>query len=118
MATKKMTKREMFAQILAHTTDEAEKEFIRHEMELLEKKNASKSEKLTPAQEANEKLKTAIVDYLAESEKPMTISQMLKDIPECNGLSNQKVSALVRQLYLATVVVRREEKGVAYFSIA
>lgn len=117
MANKKMTKMEMFQQILNHTVDAEEKAFIKHEMELLAKKNATKSEKLTPAQEANEKLKQAIVDYLTESGEPMTISQMLKEIPECNGMSNQKVSALVRQLTMAMVVLRKEEKGVAYFSI-
>lgn len=116
---KKMTKAQMFAQILSHTTDEAERKFIEHEMELLAKKNAPKGEKkLTPTQEANEATKSAIYDYLAEKGEPMTISQMLKEIPECANLSNQKVSALVRQMYLAMVIVRNEVKGVAWFSIA
>jgi hypothetical protein len=48
----------------------------------------------------------------------MTITQMIKDIPACAGMTNQKVSALVRQLNLAFVVNRSEVKGVAYFSIA
>lgn len=118
MANKKMTKREMFAQILSHTKDEAEKAFILHEMELLDKKNSTKATKLTPAQEANEGIKSAIVDYLADCGEPMTISQMIKDIPQCNGLTNQKVSALVRQLTMAMTIKRAEVKGVAYFSIA
>lgn len=118
MSNKKMTKKEMFNQILSHTTDANEIAFIKHEIELLDKKNATKSTNLTPAQKANEDLKAVIVEYLADKGEPMTISQMLKEIPQCNGLSNQKVSALVRQLYLATVVTRVEEKGVAYFSIA
>ena len=117
MATKKMTKREMYEQILAHTTDEAERAFLTHELELLAKKNATKSDKLTPAQEANEVTKGAIVDYLTEKGEPMTITQMIKDIPACAGMTNQKVSALVRQLYTAMVVLREEKKGVAYFSI-
>jgi predicted Zn-dependent peptidase len=118
MANKKMTKREMFAQILSHTNDEGEKAFILHEMELLDKKNSNKATKLTPAQEANEGIKSAIVDYLADCGEPMTISQMIKDIPQCNGLTNQKVSALVRQLYMGMTIKRVEVKGVAYFSIA
>lgn len=118
MATNKKSKREMFEQILAHTTDEAEKAFINHELELLAKKNATKSEKkLAPAQEANETTKGAIVDYLTENGKPMTITQMIKEIPACAGMTNQKVSALVRQLYTSMVVLREEVKGVAYFSI-
>ena len=117
---KKMTKAQMFAQILAHTTDEGEKAFLEHEMELLAKKNAPKdgTKKLTPAQEANEGIKSAIYDFLAERGEPMTISQMIKEVPECNGLTNQKVSALVRQMYLAMTIVRNEVKGVAWFSIA
>ena len=117
---KKMTKAQMFAQILSHTTDEAEKAFLEHEMELLAKKNAPKdgAKKLTPAQEANEGIKDAIYEFLKERGKPMTISQMIKEVPECNGLTNQKVSALVRQMYTAMTIVRNEVKGVAWFSIA
>ena len=117
MATKKMTKREMFEQILAHTTDKAEQEFLKHELELLAKKNATKSDKLTPAQEANESPKEAIVDYLTDKGEPMPITQMIKDIPACAGMTNQKVSALVRQLWTIDTIKRREVKGVAYFSI-
>lgn len=117
---KKMTKAQMYAQILSHTTDEAERKFIEHEMELLAKKNAPKdgAKKLTPAQEANEGIKSAIHDYLKEKGEPMTITQMIKDIPECAGLTNQKVSALVRQMVDAFAIVRNEVKGVAWFSIA
>lgn len=116
---KKVTKAQMFAQILSHTTDEAERKFIEHEMELLAKKNAPKGEKkLTPTQEANEGIKSAIYDYLAEKGEPMTITQMIKEIPECAGLTNQKVSALVRQMVEAFTIARNEAKGVAWFSIA
>lgn len=117
MATKKPTKREMYEQILSHTTDEAEKAFLTHELELLAKKNATKSTKLTPAQEANEKVKGAIVDHLTATGTKYTITAMTKEIPACAGMTNQKVSALVRQLVDAFVVVRTEEKGVAYFAI-
>ena len=33
---KKITKKEMFAQIMSHLTDESEINFIKHEIELLE----------------------------------------------------------------------------------
>ena len=117
---KKMTKAQMFAQILSHTTDEGEKAFLEHEMELLAKKNAPKDgvKKLTPAQEANEGIKDAIYEFLKERGESMTISQMIKEVPECNGLTNQKVSALVRQMVDAFTIKRNVEKGVAWFSIA
>ena len=108
--TKKPTKKEMFAQILAHTTDAAEKEFLAHEIELLEKKAESKG--LSEEQKKNEALKVVILESLDEK---MTISSMIKVIPECNGLSTSKVSSLVRQLKVDGLVERTEEKGVAYF---
>jgi hypothetical protein len=43
---------------------------------------------------------------------------MLKMFPCCAELTNQKVSALVRQLIADNVVVRTEDKGKAYFSLA
>ena len=116
--TKKKTKREMYAQILSHTTDAEEREFLEHEAELLAKKNANGSKTLTPTQKANEDTKSAITDFLAESDKGLTITDMIKTIPACAELSNQKVSALVRQLCDALVLVRYEEKGKAYFKIA
>ena len=116
--TKKMTKREMFAQILGHTADPAEQEFLKHEMELLEKKNANGSKTLTPTQKANEETKAAIVEFLTSCGEGMTITNMIKDIPACAGLTNQKVSSLVRQLCDSLAVVRYEEKGKAYFKIA
>ena len=110
---KKMTKKEMFAQILAHTTDKAEKEFLAHEIELLNKKAESKG--MTETQKANEKVKQAILAALTEK---MTISQINKVVPECEGFSISKTSALVRQLKNDLLVVRTEEKGVAYFQKA
>ena len=111
--TKKPTKREMYAQILAHTTDQAEKDFLLHEIELLDKKKGGSGE-LTEAQKANQKLGEAILVGLADGSK-MTISAMIKNIAECEGLSTSKVSAVVRQLKDANLVIREEIKGVAYF---
>lgn len=109
---KKMTKKEMFAQLLALDGLTAEqKEFIQHEIELLEREK-----KKTPAQEANEVLKLAILNYLKDTGKEMTISEMVKEIPQCEGLSTSKVSAMVTQLKNAYYVTRKEIKGTAYFS--
>ena len=115
MTNKKPTKKEMFAKILAKTTDVEERKFLEHEIELLNNKGKSKEGKLTPEQEANEKLKEAILEGLDGS---MTISAMIKNIPACEGLLTSKVSAVVRQLKNADLVVREEIKGVAYFKKA
>ena len=117
MANKKMTKKEMFTQILSHTVDKAEREFLEHQIELLDKKSEDKG--MTEAQKANEVTKKAILDRLGEEVGcKMTISAMIKMVPACNGMSTSKVSALVRQLKEACLVKREEIKGVAYFSLA
>jgi hypothetical protein len=117
MANKKMTKKEMFNLILSHTTDPKEKEFLLHEIELLDKKTESKG--MSEAQKENEKIKQSILDRLGEEEGcKMTISAMIKCVPACNGMSTSKVSSLVRQLKVDGLVVREEIKGVAYFSLA
>ena len=117
MAEKKVTKREMYARILAHLTDENEKAFIEHEMELLAKKNATKSSKPTATQTANEGIKAEILGAM-EAGKPYTVSELMKAVPSLSGTSNQKASALVRQLRDEGLVLRTEEKGKAYFTKA
>ena len=115
--TKKMTKREMFEQIKAnYQLTAAEVEFIDHELELLAKKNSAEK-KPTAVQVANEGIKEAIVNGMKQGKK-YTVTDLMKSIPECAELSNQRVSALVRQLVTDGVVERTEEKRKAYFSLA
>lgn len=118
--TKKVTKREMYAQILAkYPLTEDERKFVEHEVELLAKKNASNGAKtLTPTQKANEEIKTAIVEYITAEGGEYTITDIIKNVEACGDMTNQKVSALVRQLVDALVLVRTEKKGKAYFSLA
>ena len=112
--TKKMTKREMFEQIMAnYNLTEDERNFINHELELLAKKNSAEK-KPTAVQVANEGLKSAILDFMVEGQK-YTITDLMKSVPELADLSNQRVSALVRQLKDSGYVIRTEEKRKAYF---
>ena len=114
---KKMTKREMFEQIKAnYALTEAEIKFIDHELELLAKKNSAEK-KPTATQVANEGIKKSIVEGM-EVGKRYTITDLMKSIPAIADLSNQRVSALVRQLIEDNLVVRTEEKRKAYFSLA
>lgn len=118
MANKKMTKRDYFNELLAIAEVKENKamvDFINHELELLDKKNASKSNSMTKEQKANENLKNQIIEEM-EQGKRYTISDMLKELACCKELTNQKVSALVRQLVAEGKVVRVEEKRKAYFS--
>ena len=122
MTEKKITKRERFEQLLnipAVANDNGLKEFINHELELLAKKNASGTGKMTATQVANEGIKSEILECMAnEPNRLFTISEMQKVFPCCAELSNQRVSALVRQLVKDEKVERLEEKRKAVFRIA
>jgi hypothetical protein len=115
--TKKMTKREYFTQIMEnYNLTEDERNFIKHELELLAKKNSAEK-KPTAVQVANEGLKSAILNFMVEGQK-YTITDLMKSVPELADLSNQRVSALVRQLKDSGSVIRTEEKRKAYFEKA
>ena len=113
--TKKMTKREMFEQIKANYNLNADEiAFIDHELELLTKKNSAEK-KPTAVQVANEGIKAEILEGM-EVGKKYTITDLMKSVSACAELSNQRVSALVRQLVTDGSVERTEEKRKAYFS--
>ena len=112
---KKMTIVEKYEAIIGKvegvlTADEIA--FLKERAEMHSKKNANREP--TKAQTENEGIKTAILDFMVEG-KSYTVTEIQKGV----GLeSNQKASALVRQLKEADLVVRKEEKGKAYFSLA
>ena len=116
---KKVTKREKFemlAEIEAVASNPMLAEFVEHELELLARKNASGTGKQTATQKANEGIKVAILEEMAkEPNRLFTISEMQKVFTCCVELSNQRISALVRQLVADGKVERVEEKRKAYF---
>ena len=88
---------------------------IDNELALLAKKNSA-DKKPTAQQTANEGIKTAIVEGM-EPNRLYTITEIIKEIPECADMTNQRVSALVRQLVDAGNVKRTEDKRKAYYSL-
>ena len=116
---KKLTKREKFemiAKIEAVASNPILAEFVEHELDLLAKKNTSSSGKMTATQKANEEIKEKILENMSlEPTRLFSISEMLKVFPCCVELSNQKLSALIRQLVDDNKVERIEEKRKAYF---
>lgn len=116
----RMTKAQKF-QILADLptvkADPMLSEFIAHEMELLAKKNTA-DKKPTAQQEANAVIKQNVLTVLADGEK-RTVSDLLKMVPDLpDTMTNQRMSALVRQMVDAGEVIRTEDKRKAYFSKA
>lgn len=119
MENKKMTKMqkfEMLSKLDAVKSNPVLSEFVAHEMELLSKKNSAEK-KPTAQQTANAGIQTAILENM-EVDKKYTITDIIKSVPECADLTNQRVSALVRQLVDAGKVIRTEDKRKAYFSLA
>ena len=113
---KKMTKRDYFNALLKIEAVKGNDElvnFIKHEVELLEKKNAA-DKKPTAQQKENDGIKEAVLNGMAEN-RMYTITELIKEVPECADLTNQRVSALVRQLVAENKVERFEEKRKAYF---
>lgn len=114
MTNKKMTKREMFLQIKnSYNLTPAEVAFIDHELELLAKKNSAEK-KPTAVQQANEVLKNAIVAGMTP-DRLYTVTELIKEIPECNGLSTSKVSALVNRM--PERIERIPDKRKTYFRL-
>ena len=114
---KKMTKADYFKQIKAnYPLTKDEQDFVNHELELLAKKNSSEK-KPTAVQIVNDGIKTAILEGM-EVGRLYTITELIKEIPELAELTNQRVSALVRQLKEDEKIVRVEDKRKAYFRLA
>ena len=90
-------------------------EFIDHEVELLSKKNSAEK-KPTAQQAANAGIATAIIEGM-EPNRLYTVTEVIKSIPACADLTNQRVSALLRQLVEGGKVKRTEDKRKAYFSL-
>jgi glutamate mutase epsilon subunit len=121
--TKKMTKKEMFTMVAKVVENSNEKnkaemlEFIAHEVELLEKKNSKSAP--TKTQKENEVLKTQVLEALAEFDKPITVTEFMKESThEVATLSNQKLSRLLNDLVKAEKVIKTIEKKKSFFSLA
>lgn len=110
------TKREYFTELKGIVANDSELvAFIDHELELLDKKNSAPKNP-TAKQVENEKFKDIILDGMGD--KAMTVSEIQKDVLGAYELSNQRVSAIVKQLVEDNSLVRTVEKRKAYFSKA
>ena len=115
---KKMTIVEMYEAIIGKCEGVLTKEeiaFLNERADMVAKKNANR--KPTKAQEENEGYKSSIIEGM-EKGKAYTITDLIKSIPVIADLTNQRVSALVRQLKDEGSVTREEIKGKVYFTLA
>ena len=82
----------------------------------LAKRNSNGKKGMTKTQKENEVIKEVILNVLADHDERMTVSDMIAD-ERLNGYTNQKISALLRQLVDKEMVEKTMEKRKAYFII-
>lgn len=80
-------------------------------------KKSSANRKPTATQLENENLKVKIVEYLKNTGKRLTVSEMMKEIEGLEELSNQRVTSLATFLYKEGKIDREVEKRKAYFFV-
>ena len=114
---KKMTKKEMFALIMGEVAHNEEMvAFLKHEIELLEKKRGSADSKKADAHAKEEQL---VKTVLATLGRKVTVTEMLNASAELLAelKTNQKASAVLKRLVDKGEVVKTIEKKVSYFSV-
>ena len=114
----KITKMEVIEKMLSEEfiqSNEMYRTFLEHEKELLAKRAGAK--KPTKTQTENETLKAHIVEIIATSEKPMTVTEIIST--GALGITNQKATAMVTALVNEGKLVRGTgEKRRTVFSLA
>ena len=111
---KKLTKKDYFNELKGLVADRQDLvDFIDHEIELLSKKSSRTAP--TKTQLENEKIKEKIVATLVELDKYATITDIQNANTELADLSNQKISALLKQLYDNKIIEKVIDKKKAYF---
>ena len=89
--------------------------FVTHEIELLDRKHSKTSQ--TKTQKENELIKESIVKALTEIDRPVTITELQNESAEMEVYSNQKLSALLKQLVQSGIVTKTIDKKKSYFSV-
>lgn len=126
MAEKKITKRMVVEMMLADehiVGNEVYVAYLKNELELLKKKSENK--KATKNQEANVEIKADILEVMAHMAHmaPSTATEIMNAVKSVDTvkyatLTNQRVSALLRQLIEDNKVVKSVDKKVSKFALA
>ena len=113
----KITKREVIGMMMNEEVVKANPTYVAYlenELALLDKKAQNK--KATKTQEQNVSIKATILEVLAIIGSG-TVTDIQNGNEELSALSNQKVSALVRQLVESGEVVKTTDKKKSIFSL-
>ena len=123
MAEKKITKKEIVTMMLANEViaqNEMFKAYLENELELLKKKSENK--KATKNQEQNVEIKADILAVMVNM-APSTATEIMNAVKSTDTvkyatLTNQRVSALLKQLIEDNKVVKTIDKKVSKFALA
>lgn len=127
MENKKRTRKVILGEILNLAEVQANEEYTNELNKIiaqLEKKNTKGG--VTKTQKENEIVANMLVEELEKVGKPITItdlmntSEVIKEyrLENGNALSNQKISAIFKQLVENKTIVKVIDKKKSYFSIA
>ena len=121
---KRLTKKDYFEMIKGVCADRTDiVDFCNHEIELLSRKNSKSG--ATKTQKENEIVANMLVEELAKVGKPITITDLMNTseiiksytLENGNNLTNQKISAIFKQLVESQKIVKVVDKKKSYFSI-
>ena len=117
MSEKRVFKKDYLGELKVLAEDAGREDlvdFCEKEIEKLTNRKTSQ----TKNQKENEGIKETILEVLAGLNEPITVSDFLKVDERVAGYSNQKVSALMKQLVDAGKVEKVVDKKKSYFKIA
>ena len=122
MAEKKITKREVVEQMLADSniaSNEVYVAYLKNELELLKKKSENK--KATKNQTENVEIKEVIIEVLGRMGKgragEIQLAVQATDKEKYATLTNQRTSAILKQMIDEGTVVKTIDKKVSTFSL-
>lgn len=123
MAEKKITKREVVEKMLADSniaSNEVYVAYLKNELELLKKKSENK--KATKNQTENVEIKEVIIEVLGRMGKgragEIQLAVQATDKEKYATLTNQRTSAILKQMIDEGTVVKTVDKKVSTFSLA
>lgn len=124
MAEKKITKREVVEKMLVDSniaSNEVYVAYLKNELELLKKKSENK--KATKNQTENAEIKEVILEVLAKMSNGGRATDIMNavksvDTEKYATLTNQRVSAILKQMVEEGTVVKTVDKKISTFSLA
>ena len=117
----KLTKKDKFTAIVAVLKNAGEDDLVavmEHEMEMLAKKNANKSNTPTASQKENAEIAEKLPTLL-EAGKWYRLSEIKALVPELASASGtQRISAICRKMEAEGLLTKMVEKRIIYYALA